>query len=84
MLIKQVYLEDKHYEGSGYSIEITTETKTKKLRFIDGEPEDATINRDFSHVHQIDTLVRMAYEAGKNGEPLETLSVEIEDVEDFF
>lgn len=84
MLIKQTYLEDEHYERSGYSIEVVTESKTKTLRFIDGEPEDATINRDFSHVRQIDILVRMAYEAGKNGEPLETSSVETEDVEDFF
>ena len=36
--------------------------------FCDGEPEDNCIGRNFSDVHNIEDLMREAYEAGKNGE----------------
>ena len=38
---------------------------------MEGEPEDANIGRDFADIVDIDNLVKMAYEAGKNGESLE-------------
>lgn len=84
MIIKETYLEDEHYERSGYSIEVSTGTDGRTLRFLDGEPEDATINRDFSDVHKIYALVKMAYDAGCSGEDFESSSNETDDVEDFF
>lgn len=41
------------------------------LRFIDGEHEDNTLARNFGDCYIITDLVRMAYEAGKNGEEFE-------------
>ena len=38
---------------------------------MEGEPEDANMGRDFADIVNIDDLVKMAYEAGKNGELLE-------------
>ena len=84
MLIKETYLEDKHYEGSGYSITVESKNGYKTLTFLDGEPEDATINRDFSDIHKIYALVKMAYDAGCSGEDFESSSNETDDVEDFF
>lgn len=36
--------------------------------FVEGEPEDANMLRDFSDVHNICNLMKMAYNAGKTGE----------------
>lgn len=36
----------------------------------DGEPEDATLLRDFNDVYFIPNILRTVYEAGKNGEEL--------------
>ena len=38
--------------------------------FMDGEPEDATISRDFVGVFRITHLMQIAYDAGKNGEEI--------------
>ena len=80
MLIKETYLEDKHYEGSGYNITVESKNGYKTLTFLDGEPEYATINRDFSDIHKIYALVKLAYEAGKNGETITSISTETDDV----
>lgn len=58
---------DEEYYRSGLSISLGG----KELRFLDGEPEDASLNRDFSDVYNISELVEKAYEAGKAGEELE-------------
>ena len=34
----------------------------------EGEPEDATLGRDFNDVYNIISLMQKAYDAGKNGE----------------
>lgn len=39
-----------------------------KADFIDGEPEDANMSRDFADVNNIVQLMEIAYDAGKNGE----------------
>ena len=83
MLIKQVYFEDKDCFREGYKINAEMENGTRKeLKFLDGEPEDATINRDFSDIHKIYALVKLAYEAGKNGETITSISTETDDVEE--
>ena len=52
------------------------------LKFIDGEPEDATMMRDFNDVYSITNLMEKAWLAGKQGEELtiETKRVEWEDI----
>lgn len=63
--------EDLDFWRMALKIEAETETGQKELSFIEGEPEDANLGRDFADVYNIEDLVKMAYEAGKNGEPLE-------------
>ena len=39
--------------------------------FLDGEPEDATIRRDFSNVRRIVKALQQAHADGASGQPLE-------------
>jgi len=41
-----------------------------EVSFIEGESEDASLNRDYSDCHSIVDLMKRAYEAGKAGEEL--------------
>jgi len=43
----------------------------KKISFKDGEPEDASLSRDFSDAFSIVSLMKAAYECGKSGDKLE-------------
>ena len=52
---------------------------TKKLSFWEGEPEDNNLGRNFNDCYSIVSFMKMAYEAGKNGETLEISKKEIED-----
>lgn len=36
-----------------------------------GEPEDMSLDRDLNDAHKITSMMKEAYEAGKNGEPFE-------------
>lgn len=51
-----------------------------KMRFLDGEPEDANLNRDFGDVYRIEDAIKIAYEAGKNGEELVFESKEVDNL----
>jgi hypothetical protein len=53
---------------SSLSISIDGETK---FSAYDGEPEDATLARDFNDCYSIPDLLKLAYEAGKRGEDFE-------------
>lgn len=57
-------------------IQIETNEAKHTLRFMDGEPEDANLSRDFSDCHSIKDALMVAYEAGKRGEPLEVVESE--------
>jgi len=59
--------ENRDYKGY-FSIDVDG---VKKVTFMDGEPEDATISRDFNDVYNIPDLMKLSYEAGKNGETFE-------------
>lgn len=50
------------------------------VRFLDGEPEDATLARDYSGVYRITELMEQAYNAGANGESFELEVVETNDI----
>jgi len=48
---------------------VSIEVDGERVFFVsDGEPEDNNLSRNFSDVHNIPRLMKMAYEAGKNGQ----------------
>jgi hypothetical protein len=81
MKIKEINSSDKFHEDWDYRGYYALETEGKKLSFLDGEPEDNSLGRNFNGVYSILDLVKLAYEAGKNGEELEIESVEIDDLD---
>lgn len=44
-----------------------------------GEPEDNSLGRDLNFVYNIVPLMKMAYEAGKNGEELEIIDEKVDE-----
>jgi len=66
------------YEYRGfYQIEVDD----IKMRFLDGEPEDANLGRDFNDIYKIKNAIQKAYEAGKNGESLDFEEKEVDDLD---
>ena len=53
-----------------------------EMTFLDGEPEDANLCRDFSDVFGIVGLLQAAFEAGKAGEELEVTSTSVDSFDD--
>lgn len=45
------------------------------FRVWDGEPEDATLSRDFNDCWKVADLMKLAHEAGQRGEPFEVEKV---------
>jgi len=70
-------------EDFGKYEEVTTKIETqegeKSVSFSGGEPEDMTISRDLSDAWLIESLLVMAYNAGKNGEELQFEEITVED-----
>jgi len=62
--------EDAMNERGGDAYEIWIDGK-KGLSFWDGEPEDATLARDFCDVFSIGDILEDAYQAGLKGEEFE-------------
>lgn len=65
MKIETVYAVDDYDGRSAYKIIVDG---VSVASFHDGEPEDASLSRDFNDVFKITELMDMAYEAGKRGE----------------
>lgn len=55
-----------------------SKTEEAHLRFEDGEIEDNNMSRNFSDIFLIKDLIKIAYNAGKNGEELEIIEKEID------
>ncbi len=53
-----------------YSSQLTIDMDGLTLEFRDGEPEDANLARDFNDCYSIVDAIKLAYNAGKNGEEL--------------
>ena len=51
----------------------------KAVRFFDGEPEDATLSRDFNDCYSIPDLMKKAHEAGARGEVLSVTTREVDE-----
>lgn len=75
MKITNVNSLDKEDYRKFYQIKVNGKTE---VSFCDGEPEDNNMGRNFCGVNSITRLMKMAYEAGKNGEPFEVDGVDVE------
>ena len=61
------------------SLEIRIDGK-KAVRFFDGEPEDATLSRDFKDCYKIPELMRTAHQAGARGESFMLIPREVDEI----
>ena len=73
-------LEDRDYR----SVLIIDAGEGGMVAFWDGEPEDANLGRDFSDCYAIPNLMKMAYEAGRNGEDFEIVAKVTNDVDSLY
>lgn len=84
MLIKQVYFEDTDCFREGYRIIAEMENgNSEEVSFLDGEPEDAILGRDFSEVYKIDRLLEIAWLAGSLGEEMKYETRMTSDIDEF-
>ena len=77
-LIEKLYLSK---QGEIIAYKITLETrKTFKVFYIsDREFKNITFNKCLNHAFDIPTLIKTAYEAGKNGENFDKVFKEIKE-----
>ena len=52
------------------------------MSFCDGEPEDNCLGRNFNDIQKVGDLLKLAHEAGKNGESFE-LDCKILSIEEY-
>ncbi len=72
MKIKIVKRNEKYLERYDYRNFLRIEINDKKeFEVMDGEPEDSNLSRDFNDCLKIIDLMKMAFNAGKNGEKFE-------------
>lgn len=72
-------VSDEHGSDSWLELTVSTEAGTSSVSFGEGEPEDMYLFRDLSDAYNIETLVQLAYEAGKRGEEYFYEEIEEED-----
>ena len=72
MIIKEIGLSEKGLKDNDYKdmLQIYINDK-RQFNFHEGEPEDATLGRDFNDVYNIVFAMRKAHEAGVAGESFE-------------
>jgi hypothetical protein len=75
--------DDSSYRQASYT-KVITDAGESSFSFLDGEPEDANISRDFSDVTSIGHALVMAYEAGKSGEELEHVAKDFKSLDDYW
>jgi hypothetical protein len=82
MKIEEITSSDKFHKKNDYRsfLEIKINDKTV-MKFCDGEPEDNNLCRNFSDAYNIVSMLKEAYEAGKNGETFEVSERQIDDFE---
>ena len=80
MKVTVINRSEEEVESCDYRGAIVIKIDGKQVfKASDGEPEDATLGRDFSDIYNIPDIIKTAYDAGKNGEKLE---IEFEDSAD--
>jgi hypothetical protein len=75
MKVVQKLIEDKEDYRDQLEIEIDGETKFSIGR---GEPEDMSLDRDLNDAYRVVDLMKLAYDAGKNGEEFEVSKVQLD------
>ena len=80
MKVKVTGLTDEGCERRDYRdvLEISIDGK-RAFQVFDGEPEDATLSRDFNDCYSIPEMMQKAYEAGKNGETFKIENVKLDE-----
>jgi hypothetical protein len=77
MKVKTITRSESNLTKCDYRDKMTIEVDGKDVfEVYDGEPEDSNLGRDFSDCFKIPKLMKMAYDAGKNGEEIEFISEE--------
>lgn len=74
MLIQYISAEDEDDCRSAFSIFVDGE---RLFKFVDGEPEDNNLARNFNDILKIHELVEKTKEACKNGEEIEVEDLEL-------
>lgn len=74
VLVHTSYEDDEGREA------LSMETEGISLEFMDGEPEDNNISRNFSDVYRMGDVIKEAHKAGLEGRPLNF----VEDVVDWY
>ena len=77
-LIEKVYL-DKQGATVTYQIKLETRETFKVFYIIDREFENMTFLKCLDYAFEIPTLIKTAYEAGKNGENFDEVYEEIKE-----
>ncbi len=74
MKVQVISRSDEAKESCDYrgAMKITIDGKDV-LKISEGEPEDMVLYRDLEDVYEIPDLLKLAYEAGKNGDDFEIL-----------
>ncbi len=82
MKVKQTVFSEEGWKEWNYRSFLKIEINGEKVfRFLDGEPEDANLLRDFNDCNKIVAAMEIAYNAGVRGEKFEVEKVEIDDLE---
>ena len=82
MKIKQTVFSEKGWKKWNYRGFLQIEIDGKKeFRFLDGEPEDAILDRDFNDAYKIISAMKKAYQAGKDGEEFKIEEIEVDDMD---
>ncbi len=79
MKLNIIESSDHFFENHDYRSFINFKLGEIELVFLDGEPEDANLSRDYSDVYKIKDLVMKAYKIGKAGGDLEVIQQELDD-----
>lgn len=78
--MKEISSSEEFSEKHDYRSMLTIEIDGKRaFRFLDGEPEDANLGRDFNDVYTIVEAMEKAYEAGMACAGFEVERVEVDD-----
>ncbi len=81
MKVKQIVFSEKALEEWDFRGFLQIEIDGfQKFRFLDGELEDATLARDYNDVYKIISVMKEAYQAGKDGKDFEVEEIEVDDL----
>ena len=78
--MKVTILKTEEFDNNVLSIIALSEIEDAHLRFEDGAVEYNNMSRNFSDIFLIKDLIKIAYNAGKNGEELEIIEKEIDTI----